>query len=385
MLISEGSERLKRVLSVVLALVVVLGMAKPAIAQSTTPSSSIAPLATDLHLGYGTFAPIPAKMLPMLDERIAEATSAGLDVARIMVDWAEIETIPGQYDLSVINEQLERVPDGVRLFVTLSVTDVERYSVPSDLMISETELNIPLDEPGIIARYQELLDSVLPNLVDNYGAFALSVANEPNVLLGERPAAEATALANFTEAISNYALEWFPGLFITMTISGGGITYPAEFLPDLIAVTDIAAFNWGCIDLATFMVTEPATISGDIALLLAAADGREIIIQELSCPSGYAEGASFIGRSPQQQADWLEAFFAAIRAVPQFRAAFVFDLIDWPGDMASTYVDFLRAEGLNDIADRYGELLSTWGLLTFDDLSPKPSWDIFLDAVESAD
>ena len=31
----------------------------------------------------------------MLDQRVAEAMAAGVDIARVMVDWAEIETEAG--------------------------------------------------------------------------------------------------------------------------------------------------------------------------------------------------------------------------------------------------------------------------------------------------
>ena len=147
-------------------------------------------------------------------------------------------------------------------------------------------------------RYLALLDDVLPRLVEDHGLFALSVANEPDVLLGNRPADEASALAAFTTAVGDYAAEWFPGLPVTMMISGGGVISPSQFLSDLIAATGLAAFNWGCIDLADFTVTDPATIPAEIELLLETAGVRDVVVQELSCPAGYADAPSTIGGSP---------------------------------------------------------------------------------------
>lgn len=351
---------------------------RPSAEVSSVPVSEGEP---GVHLGFGTFSPVTDTQLPALDARIAEATAAGMDVARVMVDWAEIETGPGAYDWSLLDDQLERVPNGTRLFLTLGVTDVDRYAVPEDLLGSDSGLAAPLDDPAVTGRYLSLLDAVLPRLIAEHQLFALSVANEPDVLLEERSAEQATALAAFTSAVGDYASDRFPGLAVTMTISGPAVTYSSALLPELIAATDVAAFNWGCIDLTDFTVTDPSTIRADIALLLAAAGDRDIILQELSCPAGYADAPSTIGGSPEHQAVWFEAFFAAMRAEPRFAAAFVFDVVDWPEEVAAAYSDVLRDEGMEEIADRYEELQRTWGMLTFDDLSPKPAWGVFLSAI----
>ena len=362
----------------ILALAFALSSMLPATARSADSNGPIEPLSSGFHLGYGTFAPVPVDQLPALEERIAEATDAGIDVTRVMVDWAEIETKPGQYDLSILDDQMERVPDNARLFLTLGVTDVDHYSVPEDLLDSNGQLSAPLDEPGVIDRYLALLDEVLPTLANDHGLFALSVANEPDALLTDRPAEEATALATFTSSVSDYVAERFPGLPVTLSISGPGVVFAPDFIPELIAATDIATFNWGCLDFETFGVTGISAIPDEIALLLAAAGDRDIIIQELSCASGYSEGASYIGSTPQRQAEWFDAFFTAMAADTRFRAAFVLDLVDWGPDLAAQYTEFLRAEGLDDIANRYEEFLATWGLLAFD-LTPKPAWQVFLD------
>lgn len=338
-------------------------------------------LDSGVHLGFATFAPVPAESLPVLNELIAEATTAGMHVSRVMVDWSELEPIAGAYDSTALDDQLERVPIGSSLFLTLGVTDTDHYSVPDDLLASDTELSQPLDDPMVIERYLALLDKTLPALIEEHGLFALSVANEPDDLLLSRPNEEATALASFTRAVSEHVESQFSGLPVTLTISGPGVTSAPDFLPELLAATDIAAFNWSCLDFSTFESTGVDTIPDDIDLLLRSASVRDIVIQELSCGSGYADRPSSIGSSPESQAEWFAAFFAAMQAEPQFRAAFVLDLVDWPTELAAQYTDFLRAEGLDEIADRYGEFLATWGLLSFE-LQPKPAWDVFLKSLQ---
>ncbi|CAN5596437.1 hypothetical protein BH09CHL1_BH09CHL1_32550 [soil metagenome] len=370
--------------SVLLLLVVIAGfsaaLTESPLAKTSNPTQSLTP---GLHLGFGTFAPISQDQAPVLDLRVAEAVAAGMDVARVMVDWAEFETANGEYDWSTINDQVERIPKHAALFLTFSITDVDHYSVPGDLLTADQQLATPLNTPDVIERYTDALSEFLPSLVSEHELFAVSVANEPDVLLADRPESEATALAEFTTAIGAFLADSFPEVAVSITISGGGVIYPAEFLDDLIAATEVAAFNWGCIDPASFKVTAASSIPDEIELLVATAAGREIIIQELTCAAGYTEGPSTIGSSEELQATWFDRYFQEMSANPTFRAAFVFDLIDWPEDLAKTYSDFLRAEGLDDIADRYEELQRTWGLLTFDDLEAKPAWSTFIAALKS--
>lgn len=102
---------------------------RAAVRQGPAPQGSV-------RLGYGTFSPVGPERLQTLDVRVAEATAAGMDVARVMVDWVEIETEAGAYDPTLLDDQLERVPDGTRLFLALGVTDVDRYALPADLLAS---------------------------------------------------------------------------------------------------------------------------------------------------------------------------------------------------------------------------------------------------------
>lgn len=341
-------------------------------------SFGITPLGPGLHLGFGSFAPVSDDASSVLEDRVAVATAAGMDVSRVMVDWAEVETAPGTIDLSLLNDQLARVPKNSHLLLTLGVTDVDHYAVPDDLLTSGTELALPLDDAEVIARYITVLDAVVPTVQADHSFFALSVANEPDDLLQDRPAEDVTALATFTNSISEYVASTYPELPVTVTISGPGIAFARGFVPELVAATDIAAFNWSCLDFETFLSTDTQAIAAAIDQLVTAADGRDIILQELSCASGYTDQQSFIGSTPEGQAAWFDQFFSAMEAEPQFRAAFVLDLVDWPADLAVSSTDFLRGEGLDEIADRYGEFLATWGLLTLD-LTPKPAWQIFLD------
>ncbi|MDQ2682623.1 MAG: hypothetical protein M3Y37_03760 [Chloroflexota bacterium] len=364
----------------VLTFIIALAALGPRLASAWQDPGLEAPLSPGLHLGYGAFAPVAPELQPALDERVAELTAAGMDVARVMVAWSEIEAVPGVFDFAPLDAQLARVPAGTRLFLTLAAADVDHYPMPPDLVFTRAAPEYPLDTPLVIYRYLTLLDELLPRLVADYGLFALSVANEPDNFLDDAPQEEIPQLVGFTDAVAAHVEERYPGLTVTVTLSGPGIQFEPGTAAALMAPLETVAFNWSCIDLATFTARGPETIPADIALMLEAAAGREILLQEVSCPSGYADRPSLVGATRESQAAWFAAFFVAIAAEPQFRAAFVLDLVDWPADLAAETSAFMLVSGFEEYAARYQEHLETWGLLTTD-LHPKPAWAVLLDAL----
>lgn len=335
------------------------------------------------HTGFATYVPIEPGMESTFDDRVDEMTEAGLDIARVLINWSEIEVAPGEYDLSLLEEQLEAfdIPD-LQVMLTLGVTDSIEYSIPSDLQESELVLNQPIDDPAVIERYLDLLDAVLPALMDNSTVFLLSVANEPNAVLEERPREEAEALGRFLSKVRDDVHENYSGLAVTLTLASDFNNPSAPEWGPLIDPMDVMAINVGCLD-GGFEAALDDSVPTMIELLLEVADGRQIVLQELSCASGWLDRPSDIGATTASQAAWFEAFFTLAAAEPQIRAVYVLDLIDWPDSIASIFGDAIRAEGLIDIGNRYQEFLVSWGLLTTPDLTPKPAWDVFIAQIAS--
>ncbi len=72
--------------------------------------------------------------------------------------------------------------------------------------------------------------------------------------------------------------------------------------------------------------------------MMAVADGRPVVIQELSCASGYEDRPSLIGSSVGYQREFPQAFWDRLGRSPGLRAAFILDTVDWPGGLAARRV-----------------------------------------------
>lgn len=342
-------------------------------------------LAQGLHLGFTSFVDVddPAGV----DELTTTALAAGMDIGRVWLDWVEVERDAGQVGLDELRQQLAELKGrGQAPMVGLLALDGDTYTLPADLSDRSDDSKIAtgssLSDPRVIERYLALVDKILPDLVDS-GVWALTVMNEPDTLLGDVPAPENLLLANsmvaFMTAVRDHVHAVAPGIAVNATISPISIHSPPANVERIIESGDILSANFGCLDFDTFLATDPASIPADLDSLERLAGGRAIVIQELSCASGFSEGSS-IESTITAQADWLDTVYSALGHRPQFRAAFVLDLVDWPESLYTLFSDFLREEGLDDIADKWGEFMGSWGLVTFD-LEPKPAWDVFLDAL----
>ena len=81
------------------------------------------------------------------------------------------------------------------------------------------------------------------------------------------------------------------------------------------------------------------------------------------------------------------AFFAQtaelMKNEPKFRAAFVFELMDWPPAITKQFTDMLVGEESSEPwVKKLEEWLLTTGLIRHEDGSPRPAWQAFLDSVE---
>lgn len=343
------------------------------------------------HVGTRSFVDLPEDVQAGVDARLAEAADRGMDVGRVHLSWNELEPTLGTYDLVPLDEQLAELAElGLRPMVTIGVTDVETYSVPRDLMdpADGTKLRpgLALDDPEVIGRFMALYDVIEVRLRE-HGMWLLSLANEPNVLLGDKSpadlAAEAGAMERFIVAVGSHVHVSDPYVPISVSIAQGGFARQ-PFIEDLVAAGDVATFNYSCLDWTTFELPARDQVPLDLAVMEAQAGDRPVVIQELSCASGHQDQPSFIRSTPELQAAWFEAVWSAMAGSDQLRAAFVLDTLDWPDDLSRMFTDPLRDEGLPEIADRYHEFLRTWGLLD-EDGSPKPAWDSFLRMVARPD
>ena len=325
--------------------------------------------------------------------RWQEAVDAGLRVGRVHVSWAELEPHPERYDLSELTERLTALQrDGLAAFVLVETIDSEGYSLPPDLMDPHDESKLAegrlLNHPVILARFQKLLDLVVPELVSR-GGWLLSVGNEPDNVFDDLEADSAEgktywkSIVEFTKSARLHVHKLNPQLAVTITLTQAGLVKRhCDFKP-VIEVVDVAAFNYYYQD-HDMNVKQEGQVQADVAQMIAAASGRSIVLQEVGCPAGYSGSRSIAGGNEESQAKFLAALTSELNKQDKFRAAFWFTMVDWSPEMAAGFVEPLRDQGFAGLADKYEETMRTWGLIKFTDGTPRPAWKILIRQISSA-
>ncbi|MHC4479708.1 MAG: hypothetical protein ACYS1C_01865 [Planctomycetota bacterium] len=338
------------------------------------------------HLGViVSFEPLPADVQAAVEAKWREAVSRGMSIGRVHTDWAVLEPRPGEYDKDALEQPLKALQaDGLQPMLTLCTLDSEGYVLPPDLMAADDDgrlaHGIAFDDPVVLKRFATLLEWVVPMLVQ-YDGWVISVGNEPDNQFGDDPELP-QRVARFVEAARNQVRSLSPDLAVTITLSGFAPYFDPPWLASVVSECDVACFNWGCVD-ENWDVKDPGAVPDDVADMLAAAGGRQLIIQELTCPAGYEDRRSVMGGTAEKQRRFFEKAIAEIEAQPRFRAAVVFQMVDWSPELTEAYGDIFRQAGLPDgWIGRLEELLRTVGLCRYEDGSARPAWFAFLEGLE---
>ena len=378
-------------LSLLMVLLVLVGAAcsaggtEPPDPPPSPPTEAAAlPLLTpDFTLGttlYGgaDLSALDAPARALLDTAVAR----GLGGFTYYVDWPDLEPAPGQYALDPFTERLDALQRlGVRPFVNLTVGDIEDYNLPPALSDGQGGLaeGTSLSDPAVIDRFGQLLDRVVP-LVLEHGGFALGVGNEVDERLDGR-AEERAAYVQFVEAARERVHAIDARLAVAVTLTATAVRARTETFRALRPATDIIPFNYGPIQ-PDFFVRDLDAIRGDFQEVVDAHGPGPILIQELTCPS-----AASMNASEAWQRACFERLFAAIQATPQVRFASVFTLQDLDAETCALVRELIFGDELDDlpepIAQRLADYLCELGVVAADG-TPKPVWNEVLGAAASA-
>lgn len=362
----------------------------PAVAAAAIPRLSAGP-----HLGYIVgFDRLSASQRKRADNLQLDAINAGMTLSRIQTDWGDLEPSPGVYNSVDLREQLaDAALLGQSVMVTVTAIDTGSFGLPADLLTpdgSQLRSGLTFDDPVIIARFNEFLDWLVPEL-RKANVWALSLGNEVETNF-EGAAIEDAVLA-FLTAGADHARGLDPKLAVTVTLTGDGhLNYP-NFVSGLLPHLDIYALNYYCLSGGTLQATGPAQWRDDIDRILRAAGDKQIFFQELGCPTGYSDiGAASAPRpdlnsSQALQTEFFSYMLARINNEERLRAATVFQLFDWSPSLAASFSTGLIGTGdpaLDIAAARLTEWLATVGMCRWSDGSCRPAWDEFLSALREA-
>ncbi|MEL6181383.1 MAG: hypothetical protein AAFS10_20665, partial [Myxococcota bacterium] len=174
-------------------------------ADPVTDRSALPYLPSGQHLsaivGFELYSPITTERV---DAIWRDALDAGMEVGRLQIDWADLETGPGQYNEAPLREGLARMKeDGLKPFVSIYAVDSEGLVIPADLFDENSPTQIvdgrSLDDPDILARYRAVLDWAVPLIVEE-GGWVLSIANEPEGYMEDYLDESPAVIAFFADA-----------------------------------------------------------------------------------------------------------------------------------------------------------------------------------------
>ncbi len=352
-----------------------------ACAQMDTSSraSSLPLLATGRHLGTTFFSSgrVPEEQVTW--DALEEATAHGMNAFAFNEDWQDLEVAPGVYNLAELKTTLTWLQgQGLVPYLNITLVDIDLLNLPAEYLgeAGNPSAGMRFNDPVFIKRFNQLLDEVVPLLVE-HGGFYLGVGNEVDERFSEYPE-ELSPYLEFVAAVREHVHELEPRLAVGVTVTGNAILEDSPIASQLKTVSDVVPFNYYPLD-DTFSLKDFSLIRADFKTLMAAYGGSPVIIQELGCPSAEVMNSSF-----EKQEQCFEALFAALAAYPQIRFISVFTFQDFDPatcDVINAHFKEL-VEGLPTwFLERFRAYTCTLGLREPNG-SAKPAWRAFLNELE---
>lgn len=303
--------------------------------------------------------------------RMSEVQAKGMRLARIQVDWSDLEPSPNQYTLNQFKDQLEaNHAAGLETMLTLSSLDSDAFTIPEDL------LDQAFNEVGLLNRFKSLMDEIVP-LMNANGGWLISIANEPDTHFEDNPKLW-KEVRDMVREIRAHTHQIDPNMAIAVTLTEGGFEDGVRGIRQIVEECDVACFNYYGQSILG-QTDSPEKVRADLDRLLIAFPNKALVIQELGCSAGYDTGSRMEGASEEAQRLFFKTVFEFMEMNQGFRAAIVFQMVDWSPATADIFREDLLNAGLEeDFVLMFLESLETLGLISFETGAPKPAWDEFL-------
>lgn len=284
----------------------------------------------------------------------ARLTSAGARVAQLSLPWADVETVPGQPNLSLIAEVLQsNHAQGLTTLFNLAAIDTNRVSVPADLAdpADSTRLRPDLTwtSQEVVDRYAQLVIVVAP-LVAYYGGVYFGVGNEVSANMRLHPET-VEAFAGFVYTMRTFIKERSSdSMAVGVTFEVGDLAAAAAavaapggapppwvaFLTDP-SVADVNPLTYYPLMANFSVVTDTASINETFSSALSLLPpGACVVMQELGMPSGFGNASSVDGSTQAAQARFFTHFVGTLLrevdagGVHPVRAVSAYQLQDMP-------------------------------------------------------
>lgn len=324
--------------------------------------------------------------------RVAELTNqaitAGMNISRFQIDWNELETEPGLYDMDEMNALLDSIAETpLPAYITLSSLDSGELTFPDYLMDGDSlRSDLTVGSAEVTEAFERFLDWFVPHL-SGASVWGLSIGNEGDSLLDDEVIEPDDFVSFFLAGLAKVnALDAEMSSSVTFT-STAYSHYPTE-MQAILAESDHVTINYYCLDKA-LLVTQQTSWEAFINEIKQDVGNKIIFFQELGCPVGYGDGGagapvrppSLIDGDPATQARFITYFSQLFISDPQFIGATWFQLLDWSPELAQAYsapiLDDNRLAG-----ERTEEWLATSGLCRWADGTCRLGWEEWLQMLE---
>ena len=324
----------------------------------------------DVSVGV-LYTEVDSGVQPAVDLAWQQLVAAGMDSYAFTISWSDLTDDFGTPDpvaianLSSTIAQLNQF--GLQIYFGLATIDTNNLQIPAIFLdpndARELAPGLSFDSPEVVGSYLNLIDVLMPMLVQN-GAFYFSVGNEVDIWLAPRPD-EIAGYTAFAQAARERIHAWEPEMAVGPTMTSEARDKPWIYQP-LVAVSDAVSFTY--YPLFGGIVLDPLLAKHEFDALVSMADGKDILMQEVGCPSGPLFAKSTIFTSYEIQRRWTAAMFQQIRNRPQFRFASYLHVADWPSEVVAALVAYYDLD-----VPEFVEYLSTLGAVRSDGL-PKPAY-----------
>lgn len=314
----------------------------------------------------------PQSTTDSINARWNEAVNNGMTVARLQIDWAELEPQPNVFDTNALEEQLiEFKNQNLQTFLLISAYDSEGPEIPEDLQ------GLKFDNPVLIERFNNLMDWVIPMLVQ-YDGYIISITNEADNSFGEIPNLH-NEILSFLKEVRPHIHSINEKMAVTVTIAEGSLDSDKPGITEIIAECDVACWNfYGSafeFELPYYTAQTENQIKNDIHRMLEVSGEKNIVIQEL----GMHSGSDNLDSSEEIQRKFFQTFFQEMQNEKRLRAAYIFQLVDWSPEVTAIFTQIFEDEGMSQgFIDAFAETLETAGLIQYSNGCRKPAWDEFI-------
>lgn len=313
-----------------------------------------------------------------LDEMREEAEDAGMDVSRIFTTWAALNPDEGVYDLDELTmELMNNFQKGIRTFVSVTTLDSEGLDDVPDRFKddqSPSGLATTWTSTEMISSYNALMDRIVP-LCEQFGGFALSIANEPQFYLEDFPSEE----ADFVE-FSRQVIAHIHTLsdVVPATISLAYHDLDRQGNVDMLDLSDVISVNlYG----EATGNPGPQTWIDPIQDVEQRVAPKQIVFQEMGLSSDNE------GSSTELQAEYITTVSNYMQSSQQLRVLFWFLIHDPLDAFLDASTDGLLEEGVPaDFVQFLRDSLGGLGMCTpFENgcTLKQPTWNTYLGELEA--